>query len=169
LKFAIECDFNYAESEENYPTELISSLLQNSIFEQQSTTMKPSEVPQEVYCGSDHISYREYQEPKVVSSTEYFSPEVQQVSRRVYVSTSSFLPPGSGSRSSEPRVVKPGFDLEKKLEEERKRDHEEHYDTLCSSKKQIVYPKALPNMLSKLVTVVNVPELSQQVWFETCR
>jgi hypothetical protein len=128
--------------------------------------MKPSEVSREIFCGSDHISYREYQDSNVVSTTEHLSPEVQQVSRRMYVSTSStFLPAASNFRHPDTRVAKPGFNRW----QERERDHEKDYDTLCTSKSQIVYPKALPDIFAKLVTVVNVPELSQKVWFETCR
>jgi hypothetical protein len=116
---AIVCNFTYQEEVENYPSELIETLVSSSAeSEDYDSRSHESYARKEFFCDDDEYDLSE----------ESDSSESAGGGRLNYVSE----------------------------------------EDGCEGKESYIFPKTLPNLLNKMMTVVNGPSLQQQVRIEEC-
>lgn len=179
-----------SEIDDNYPVELVESLLSSSAL---NYTERSSS--KEFFCEEDEvgISYGEFLvsqtkvyakipirsttttklKPQENYSEEFFETE-ETTQIEIFLKKETF-------RSTTSTKLFPTNDLvvdfvfggttTRKPDKifSKKGDHEDNdYESLCTSTQRRVIPSTLPNILNKLVTVAYSEKLVQTVWIEEC-
>lgn len=179
FKFAIKCNFTYNENMENYPIELVNSLLENPVLNDEIKIKT-----QEFLCDDDDDVGVNYDRLRTGTSQEEVQEEFKMTklssfreqeigARKFYHQTtkiksssiletflrSDFVPWASSARPM-PTTRIPEQKFDSNLEEE--------HEALCESVRRIVYPATLPNILNRLVTIVKSEKITQSVWIDEC-
>ncbi|KAG5676649.1 hypothetical protein PVAND_006468 [Polypedilum vanderplanki] len=143
---AIICNFTYEEDVKNYPEKLLNTILsEKKKINLRSKTHKSHEFDCEDENDDGFVDFGSFRAPGPFIKVNSF-----HLDSRFGNTASKEATPVSESTST--------------LDD----DSHEPSESLCDAVKSTIYPKSLPNILNKMVIVVNHGKFKQEVTIEKC-